>query len=217
MAFVYHEEDSCFIGFSKRLKGGYSPRDSLGYPKNKRDCKAEVIVYKYLPSHTNAYPRLYISKCYKSHPAESIIKFYLIPALIFIILVTDRMAGPDLLSISSSLILADIALLFCITSCKNTVSHQEQAVIVNTVLLIGCTMLLHISNNRAGDNPAAGLSFRALAVGMIGLNVATNAVMIVCHYKTATYAQDRIESDMKKVQEDSEGCTMHKMERIGVL
>jgi hypothetical protein len=70
-------------------------------------------------------PRVYISMGYERHKLQSFLKFYLVPPLMFLLLVLRQLEVPDILSLGATLVLANVALLF--------VSHNRKFYWANTI------------------------------------------------------------------------------------
>lgn len=174
--FVFDRADSGFNGFSKPI-GGYNPIDS------EPTINSINIQFSEGEEQSGVYPRVYVSMRYGKPIFTNVLKFYMIPAAIFVLLVIDRVEGADLLGISSTLILADIALLF-VTS-DNVMTFQEQAVIINIVMLLVATLVLRLVSFDLVD-------FGVVAFSMVGANVAVNVIVCLVQFFMARKEQKRV-------------------------
>ena len=90
------------------------------------------------------------------------------------------------MGLSSTLVLANIALLF-VTTTSNVMTFQEQSVIANTVLLVIVTLFL-----RVADVDEFGIEFSTLSFILIGINCLLNAILITAHWTIAQSEQARV-------------------------
>ena len=133
--FCYNEAESDFSGM-KRPIAGYYP--------NKNGKDGVVVTVNDNHNYTNAdiaWDRLYFSVNFKRYKLELIITFYVLPYLLYnFMIIREITETGDLLGISSSLVIANVALL--IVSSNNVFTSCEQAVIAQVVMLILSTMIM---------------------------------------------------------------------------
>ena len=126
--FDKHESD--FSGFKHPIQGYYpitrNPNIHSGH------------------SYSNAaitWDRLYVSFPFKKKKAEDIIKYYVVPFLSYYYMVIARIdAVEDLLAISSTLVIANVALL--LTASNYVFTLSEQAILIQVVILVISTLIL---------------------------------------------------------------------------
>lgn len=174
--FVFDHNDSGFNGFSKPI-AGYKPIDDQP-TINSIDLKVAEG-----EDDNGVYPRMYISMRYGRPVFTNVLKFYMIPAAIFVLLVIEKVEGADLLGISSTLILADIALLFVTSDVVMT--FQEQAVILNIVMLLVATMILQFVDFENTD-------FSVVAIAMVAVNLGLNFAIFLLQFLVARKEQKRV-------------------------
>ena len=89
------------------------------------------------------YPRIYIAGKYKGQMGEAVVKFFLVPCMLVLLLLVKRLNSIDgLMSLATSLLLGLIALFFVLPRGDGDFSAAGKMILVNFGIMILCTMVL---------------------------------------------------------------------------
>ena len=128
--------DTNFQGY-RTIGGSYKPLWN--------DIENNVIVKKVSVEYdeiTNVtYPRIYVILPFKHEWKSDVVKYYAIPCVMFVLLIFTEISDHDLISISSSLVLANIALLFTMEK-ASVITFKEQIVIFQIFYILVSTLIL---------------------------------------------------------------------------
>lgn len=132
IVFVYDSPDSNFQGYNV-IGSGY-------YPIFKKP-KISSITIKYDKLNIQ-YSRLYFILSYQHNWIADVVKYYIIPTILMLLLVIVEIKDKQQqISIASTLVLADIALLFTIPT-RSYISFMEYSIIINILFMLTSTYLL---------------------------------------------------------------------------
>jgi hypothetical protein len=130
--FIFDKEDSNFQGYNV-IGGGYYPILDEPIINN------VFILYDQLKIR---YSRLYLILSYKHNWISDVVKYYIIPnTLMLLLVIVEIHSNTELISIASTLILADIALLFTIPT-RSYISFMEYSLIIHILFKLLSTYIL---------------------------------------------------------------------------
>ena len=133
--FNYDESESDFAGFKHPIQG-YCPLVEEPHVHCGHTYSNDGITWD----------RLYISMPFKRKKLEDTIKFYVVPFLSYYYMVIVNIdAVEELLAISSTLVIANVALLITVTN--NVFAFYEQAILIQILILVGSTLILSYFND----------------------------------------------------------------------
>jgi len=162
----YMAEESSFQGMQQPV-GGYVPvKDAI------TGAVQPVINKKHkMNIDGQQWDRLYVSVRFQKDYRQDLLQFYIVPFLTFIYIPIRNFEGPDdLLAVSSTLVIANVALL--IVTQHKVFSFSEMAVIIQIILLLCATIILTLNSNYGApgmDNLQRFLLYFDLAVFVITL------------------------------------------------
>jgi hypothetical protein len=181
--FHYQEDESDYSGLKQPIQGHY--------PSN-LDAKGNVVArinsqHSY-GSNDTSWDRLYVSIRFKSYKAQPILQYYVVPTLLFMYLVIHPFEESDnLLGVSSTLVLANVALL--IIDGNNVFNYYEQAVLVQIVMIIiGTIVLLLIGERKSG----------VTIICLTAVDFAVSCITVLLHWYTAKKRNGEINDAIEK-------------------
>jgi len=176
--FVYNEAESDFSGMKHPINGFYPFTNESG----------EVVPiinqsHGYSNSETT-WDRLYISVSFQKSALEQIITFYIVPYLLFNYMIIKPINNDveSLLGISSTLVIANVALL--IVTSNNVFTFYEQAVLIQILTLIVATLIMGFVETEEHSN--------TLQIVLGFANFGILVILFVCHYMIAWHENKRI-------------------------
>lgn len=128
--FIYDKEESDFSGFKHSIQG-YHPISPDPHIHSGHSYSNAAITWD----------RLYISFPFQKKKSEDIIKYYIVPFLSYYYMVIAPIQEvEELLAISSTLVIANVALL--LTAGNYVFTLYEQAILIQIVVLVVSTLIL---------------------------------------------------------------------------
>ena len=200
--FIYKPEESDFSGMSHTV-GGYHPIKTLSrtYTQTNILKNGDLIdeykeELKVLPtinnkhSYANAditWDRLYISVAFRKSSFDDIITFYIIPYLLYNYMVIRSFEDNTeaLLSVSSTLVIANVALL--IVRQNNVFAYYEQSVLIQILVLIATTLVLSYYEFTV-----------ILQQGLLLFNLLVFVITSSYHYISASRLNQRVTDHIRK-------------------
>jgi hypothetical protein len=149
MVWKFDERESSMQGMLTPV-GAFTPLDTRPHVNN-----VNIVVGT---TKDVVWPRLYMSMRYHRHVRESILKYYLIPLMLFSMLVVAPLGDDvgELMATGSTLVLACIALIF--TSDRNgLISFQELNVILQSMMIMAASVVLAYKDSFGFDEGSVGL------------------------------------------------------------
>ena len=165
----YDMDDSSFRGMTVQL-GEYHPKDDA--------VPLDISVEH---AYEGAYPRVYLFQRFEHSWHEDVIKFYMMPAAMPLLLAFIDNYNTQV-SISSTLIVADIALLF--VNVSPTLTFNEQATIFNLIVLVVNTISNYFLEEHEGLRV---VDFTGACFSMLG-----TALLGWYQYRVASQHSDRV-------------------------
>jgi len=180
------KEDECIFNGLERNVLGFYPKSKPQILRNNPDAIHEDDETK-----IDSWSRFTIFATYKSNPWESLLSHYLIPyTLFFFIVLSPYEDSESLISTSSTLVLANVALL--IVSQNNVFTYCEQAVLLQIVILIFSTVLLVMLECTT-----------TLRMILLIVDVTILCILILCHKLLAVRVNKRVLHNLKNKLEVS--------------
>ena len=169
--FVYDEEDTSF-------KGAEVPVGAF-YPVDK---KVLINHLTNIEVGTTSWDRLYLSTRFRRYMMQDLIKYYLVPTLVFVFVVVQPFADKaDLISVASTLVLANIALLFVASS--HVLTYREYAVLTQIICISVAAVTLSFEDAVVSVTAQAGLG--NLQIGLLIGDIVIELAMIVFQFARA--------------------------------
>jgi len=181
MSILEDTDDSNFQGY-RTIGGSYKPLWN--------DIKDNVIVKKVSVKYDEitdvTYPRIYVILPFKHEWRSDVVKYYAIPCVMYMLLIFIKITEKnDLIGISSSLVLANIALLFTMEK-ASVITFKEQIVIVQIFYILGSTLIL------------LSLTLNTLITRIVlgSCNFMTTCICFGTHYYISRCASKAIRSEL---------------------
>jgi len=171
----YMKDESSFHGM-QQMVGGYIP------VKNEEGIVEPMINKKHkMNIDGQQWDRLYVSVRFKKDWTQDVIQFYVVPFLTFCYIpIRNFESADDLLAVSSTLVIANVALL--IVTQHKVFSFSEMSIIIQIILLLVSTILLALYSNY-GDADLTPLQRALLLIDGIAFVVTLSAHYLVARHR----------------------------------
>jgi len=204
--FRYNKIDSDFIGMDCNKLGIYPSipfqndgiQDDGNQDKDVIDSNPHIFEnHTYYGDDTSVvWDRMYICFFYKKNKMERVLTYYIMPYLLFYYMVIQNL-GDSMLGTSSSLVLANVALL--IVSQNKIFAFYEMAVVIQILILIIATLIMAATENQEdAEVPLEIRLYLGIANGVIALAL-PSAQYCYAHYQNEKICGYLKEGDYKKL------------------
>ena len=135
------------------------------------------------------WPRLYTSMRYHRHIRESLLKFYLIPLMLFSMLVVAPLGDDvgEIMATGSTLVLACIALIFT-SDTRGEITFQELNVIMQSMMIMAASVVLAYKDSFGFTEGSEGV----LNLGLMATDLLVAVAIFVFQYRKASINNKKI-------------------------
>ena len=169
--FVYDETETSFKGAEVPV-GAFYPVDKKVLINHLTNVKVGSATWD----------RLYLSTRFRRYMLQDMIKYYLVPTLVFVFVVVQPFADTaDLISVAATLVLANIALLFVASS--HVLTYKEYAVLTQIICISAAAVTLSFEDAVVSVTSQAGIG--NLQIGLLVTDILIELGMIIYQFARA--------------------------------